>query len=94
MHHLYSLLPFSVITNTFILSYKYYICDYFITKKRSNFFSIGGFLMVKNVDNLNGNKFEGEPRAKPEFASKRANGTINTHPQERMQASSHRETNK
>lgn len=50
--------------------------------------------MVKNVDNLNGNKFEGEPRAKPEFASKRANGTINTHPQERMQASSHRETNK
>ncbi|PLR95396.1 small, acid-soluble spore protein K [Bacillus sp. T33-2] len=37
------------------------------------------------------NKFQGEPRAKPEFASKRADGTINTHPQERMYASSHRD---
>jgi len=27
------------------------------------------------------NKFEGEPRAKAEFASRRADGTINTHPQ-------------
>ncbi|HET7628752.1 MAG TPA: small, acid-soluble spore protein K [Bacillales bacterium] len=26
----------------------------------------------------------GEPRAKDEFASKRANGTTNTHPRERM----------
>jgi len=69
------------------------MCDYFITKKAVEFF-MGGFLMVKNVDNLNENKFEGEPRAKPEFASKRADGTINTHPQERMRASSHRETNK
>ncbi|WLR42673.1 small, acid-soluble spore protein K [Bacillus carboniphilus] len=37
--------------------------------------------------NLNSNKFEGEPKAKAENASKRANGTINTHPQERMKAS-------
>jgi small acid-soluble spore protein K (minor) len=35
-------------------------------------------------------KLEGEPRAKAEFASKRANGTINTHPQERMHASNQR----
>ncbi|MBM7693607.1 small acid-soluble spore protein K (minor) [Peribacillus deserti] len=28
------------------------------------------------------------PRAKAEYASKRADGTINTHPQERMKASS------
>ncbi len=38
-----------------------------------------------------GNKFEGEPRAKPEFSSKRADGTINTRPQERMRASALRE---
>ncbi|MCM3598456.1 MULTISPECIES: small, acid-soluble spore protein K [Bacillaceae] len=36
------------------------------------------------------NKFEGEPRAKDDFASKRANGTINTNPQERMRASGER----
>ncbi|WP_445489733.1 small, acid-soluble spore protein K [Niallia sp. 03133] len=47
--------------------------------------------MGKGVDNINENKFEGEPQAKPEFASKRADGTTNTHPQERMNASSHRE---
>lgn len=41
--------------------------------------------------NMNNNKFEGEPSAKDEFASKRANGTINTHPQERMRASGRRE---
>ncbi|MDG5786237.1 small, acid-soluble spore protein K [Evansella sp. AB-P1] len=29
----------------------------------------------------------GEPRAKAEFASRRANDTINDHPAERMQAS-------
>jgi len=40
---------------------------------------------------MNNNKFEGEPRAKAEFASKRANGTINTHPQERMKASGERD---
>ncbi|RDU35934.1 small, acid-soluble spore protein K [Neobacillus piezotolerans] len=39
----------------------------------------------------NDNKFEGEPRAKAEYASKRADGTINTHPQERMKASSQRD---
>jgi len=36
------------------------------------------------------NKLEGEPRAKAEYASKRADGTINTHPQERMKASGKR----
>lgn len=41
--------------------------------------------------NTIGNKFEGEPRAKAEYASKRADGTINTHPQERMRASGMRE---
>jgi small acid-soluble spore protein K (minor) len=34
--------------------------------------------------------YDGEPRAKEEYASKRANGTINTHPQDRMRNSSHR----
>ncbi|BDG34527.1 small, acid-soluble spore protein K [Parageobacillus sp. VR-IP] len=43
-----------------------------------------------NFPNQNNNKFEGEPRAKAEYASKRANGTINTHPQERMRASGER----
>lgn len=51
--------------------------------------------MLRNKEsgfpNMNNNKFEGEPRAKDEFASKRANGTINTHPQERMRASGRRE---
>jgi small acid-soluble spore protein K (minor) len=41
--------------------------------------------------NQNNQKLEGEPRAKAEYASVRADGTINTHPQERMYASSHRE---
>lgn len=36
------------------------------------------------------NRFSGEPRAKAEYASKRANGSINTHPKERMLESSHR----
>lgn len=44
-----------------------------------------------NFPNQNNNKFEGEPRAKAEYASKRANGTINTHPQERMHASTNRD---
>ncbi|MBM7553841.1 small, acid-soluble spore protein K [Thalassobacillus pellis] len=35
-------------------------------------------------------KLNGEPRAKAEFSSKRANGTINTRPQQRMARSSHR----
>ncbi|MEJ9212608.1 small, acid-soluble spore protein K [Bacillus smithii] len=46
---------------------------------------------AKNFPNLNSHKFEDEPRAKAEYASKRADGTINTHPQERMQASGQRE---
>ncbi|AGX03080.1 MULTISPECIES: small, acid-soluble spore protein K [Bacillaceae] len=45
---------------------------------------------AKNFPNQNHNKFEGEPRAKAEYASKRADGSINTHPQERMRASSNR----
>jgi small acid-soluble spore protein K (minor) len=45
----------------------------------------------RNFPNQNHNKLEGEPRAKAEYASKRANGTINTHPQERMSASNHRD---
>lgn len=45
---------------------------------------------AKDFPNQNGNKFQGEPRARPEFASKRADGTINTHPQERMKNSSTR----
>ena len=39
----------------------------------------------------NDNKLEGEPRAKTEYASKRADGSINTHPQERMRASGKRD---
>ncbi|MFC0521987.1 small, acid-soluble spore protein K [Pontibacillus salicampi] len=35
-------------------------------------------------------KPNGEPQAKAEYASKRANGTINTRPQERMRHSSKR----
>ncbi|GAA3890459.1 small, acid-soluble spore protein K [Anoxybacillus suryakundensis] len=44
----------------------------------------------RGFPNQNNEKLEGEPRAKAEYASKRANGTINTHPQERMHASSQR----
>ncbi len=36
------------------------------------------------------NVYEGKPRAKAEYASKRADGTTNTHPQERMHASGRR----
>ncbi|OEH91389.1 small, acid-soluble spore protein K [Bacillus solimangrovi] len=32
-------------------------------------------------------KMNGEPRAKAEYSSKRANGTINTNPQQRMRRS-------
>lgn len=46
-----------------------------------------------NFPNLNKNKFQDEPFAKAEFASKRADGTTNTHPQERMRASGEREKN-
>ena len=44
----------------------------------------------KGFPNQNNNKFQGEPRAKAEFSSKRADGSINTHPQERMKASNER----
>ncbi len=44
----------------------------------------------KGFPNQNNDKFQGEPRAKPEFSSKRADGSINTHPQERMRASNQR----
>jgi small acid-soluble spore protein K (minor) len=46
-----------------------------------------------NFPNQNNQKLEGEPRAKAEYASKRADGTINTHPQERMRASGERDNN-
>ncbi|ABO65843.1 small acid-soluble spore protein-like protein [Geobacillus thermodenitrificans NG80-2] len=56
--------------------------------------SIKGECAVRNKEhnfpNQNNNKFEGEPRAKSEYASKRADGTTNTHPQERMRASGER----
>jgi len=45
----------------------------------------------KGFPNQENNKFDGEPRAKAEYASRRADGTINTHPQERMKASSQRQ---
>ncbi|AND38710.1 MULTISPECIES: small, acid-soluble spore protein K [Bacillaceae] len=47
---------------------------------------------ARNFPNQNNIKLEGEPRAKAEYASRRADGTINTHPQERMRASSNRES--
>lgn len=54
--------------------------------------NLGGFRLRNKVSNFPGkHKFDGEPRAKSEYASKRANGTTNTHPQERMRASSSRE---
>jgi small acid-soluble spore protein K (minor) len=46
----------------------------------------------RNFPNQNNNKFEGEPKAKAEYNSKRADGSINTHPQERMRASSNRDS--
>lgn len=45
---------------------------------------------AKGFPNQSSNRFEGSPRAKAEYASKRADGTTNTRPQERMYASSHR----
>ncbi|HLU23240.1 small, acid-soluble spore protein K [Lederbergia graminis] len=48
---------------------------------------------AKNFPNQNKNKFQGEPRAKAEFASTRADGSINTAPQERMRASGARDDN-
>lgn len=45
---------------------------------------------ASNFQNQNKNRFEGGPRAKAEFSSKRADGTINDRPQERMRASNER----
>ncbi len=41
----------------------------------------------RGFPNQNNQKFEGKPEPGAKFASKRANGTINTNPQERMRAS-------
>ncbi|MBP3040924.1 small, acid-soluble spore protein K [Bacillaceae bacterium Marseille-Q3522] len=41
----------------------------------------------RKFPNQNNQKFEGEPNPAAAFASTRANGTINTNPQERMNAS-------
>lgn len=46
---------------------------------------------ARNFSNQEDNKFEGMPRAQAKYASKRADGTINTRPQERMKASTERE---
>ncbi|MEC2076723.1 small, acid-soluble spore protein K [Metabacillus fastidiosus] len=45
----------------------------------------------KGFPNMSNNKLEGEPRAKARFASTRADGTINTKPQERMRESGKRD---
>jgi small acid-soluble spore protein K (minor) len=52
----------------------------------------GGTYTMRNKEKGFPNRisYDGEPRAKEEYASKRANGTINTHPQDRMRNSSHR----
>ncbi|WP_028399852.1 small, acid-soluble spore protein K [Ectobacillus panaciterrae] len=41
------------------------------------------------TEKRNHSKIDGQPKAEARFASKRADGTINTHPQERMRASNH-----
>lgn len=41
----------------------------------------------RGFPNQNNQKLEGKPEAGAKYASKRANGTINTNPQERMRAS-------
>lgn len=46
---------------------------------------------VKGFPYHNDNKFEGNPQPSAEYASKRADGTTNTHPQERMNASNNQE---
>lgn len=44
----------------------------------------------KGFPNQDDQKLEGMPRAQAKYASLRADGTINTHPQERMHASNKR----
>lgn len=46
---------------------------------------------AKNFPYENKNQLDLDPRAKAAFASKRADGTTNTNPQERMRASGARE---
>jgi len=64
--------------------------------ERRNFLisNLGGYDMVRNKEKgfpyENENKFQGERRAKDDYASKRADGSINQHPQERMRASGKR----
>ncbi len=57
--------------------------------------SEGEFLLGKQSEvwseSKNNSKINGQPRAKARFASKRPNGTINTHPQERMRAANQEE---
>ncbi|MFX3623319.1 MAG: small, acid-soluble spore protein K [Ectobacillus sp.] len=42
-------------------------------------------------EHRNNSKIDGQPAAKARFASKRPDGTINTHPQERMRAANQQE---
>ncbi|KEK19356.1 small, acid-soluble spore protein K [Bacillus manliponensis] len=42
-------------------------------------------------ESKNNSKMNGPAKAKSQFASKRPNGTINTHPQERMRAANNEE---
>ncbi|ENQ3078652.1 small, acid-soluble spore protein K [Bacillus sp. NPDC077411] len=42
-------------------------------------------------ESKNNSKINGPTQAKARFASKRPNGTINTHPQERMRAANQEE---
>jgi small acid-soluble spore protein K (minor) len=55
----------------------------------------GAFLMGRQAEfwseSKNNSKIDGQPKAKSRFASKRPNGTINTHPQERMRAANQQE---
>ncbi len=45
----------------------------------------------RNFPNQKDIKLEGRPQAEAKYASKRADGTINTQPQERMRASTKRD---
>lgn len=47
---------------------------------------------ANNFPHMNTSRFEGEPRAKVAYNSRRADGSINTHPQERMRASGNRKS--
>ncbi|GAA0498589.1 small, acid-soluble spore protein K [Virgibacillus sp. MSP4-1] len=50
--------------------------------------------MVRNkAKNFPIQRYEEKPHAKAKFSSKRADGTINTHPQERMAKSSQQNEN-